>query len=128
MSVGREVSQASWDCLLEDLVAKEHAGDALALSLVVTHVDDDDEPSSETNFAQWVDPFWGCERTNLPQTQGVASTWYWPKALAGNTHPGATLPNGMVSVIAYSGAYPTGYAITLPPRLAHTNHNQQSSL
>ena len=41
----------------------------------------------------------------------AATRRYWPKGLAGNTHPGASLPHGMVSVTAYSGAYPSGYGI-----------------
>ncbi len=64
------------------------------------------EPANDTSPAACVDPFWACERTNLPQTRGIAARWFWPKALTGNTHPGAGLPNGMVTVVAYSGAYP----------------------
>ncbi|GIG20876.1 hypothetical protein Cch01nite_16000 [Cellulomonas chitinilytica] len=56
-----------------------------------------------------VDPFIGTEATSLPQQQGLASTWWWPKPQVGNTHPGAQYPLGMVSACAYSGAYPTGY-------------------
>ena len=62
--------------------------------------------------ASCVDPFWACERTNLPEPVGIAAMWYWPKALAGNTHPGASLPHGMVSVTAFSGAYPSGYGVS----------------
>ena len=61
-----------------------------------------------------VDPFWASEATNLPQTAGLAARWYWPKALTGNTHPGASLPHGFVSATAFSGAYPTGYGINSP--------------
>jgi putative alpha-1,2-mannosidase len=56
-----------------------------------------------------VDPFIGTAATELPAPMGLASTWWWPKAQIGNTHPGATYPLGMVSACAYSGAYPTGY-------------------
>src|SRR3954466_2057383 len=56
-----------------------------------------------------VDPFIGTEATSLPEQQGLARTWWWPKPQVGNTHPGATYPLGMVSACAYSGAYPTGY-------------------
>ena len=56
-----------------------------------------------------VDPFIGTEVTNLPQCEGLAASWWWPKPQIGNTHPGATSPFGMVSACAYSGAYPTGY-------------------
>jgi hypothetical protein len=68
------------------------------------------DSSSPSNF---VDPFWACEKTNLPQVKGIAASWFWPKALCGNTHPGPTLPYGVVSVTAYSGAYPSGYGLNL---------------
>ena len=58
-----------------------------------------------------VDPFIGSSVTDLPDPQGLAETWWWPKPQVGNTHPGATYPFGMVSVCAYSGAYPTGYGL-----------------
>ena len=58
-----------------------------------------------------VDPFIGSSVTDLPAPQGLAETWWWPKPQVGNTHPGATYPFGMVSVCAYSGAYPTGYGL-----------------
>ncbi|MCV2396017.1 glycoside hydrolase family 92 protein [Actinotalea sp. M2MS4P-6] len=56
-----------------------------------------------------VDPFIGTEATDLPTPTGLAASWWPPKPLVGNTHPGATHPLGMVSACAYSGAYPTGY-------------------
>ncbi|WP_061961623.1 glycoside hydrolase domain-containing protein [Demequina flava] len=56
-----------------------------------------------------VDPFIGAEPTDLPAPTGLAATWWAPKPLIGNTHPGATHPLGMVSACAYSGGYPTGY-------------------
>jgi len=56
-----------------------------------------------------VDPFIGTDVTALPQPTGLASTWWAPKPLIGNTHPGACFPFGMVSACAYSGGYPTGY-------------------
>ncbi|MEM6749563.1 MAG: glycoside hydrolase domain-containing protein [Planctomycetota bacterium] len=58
-----------------------------------------------------VDPFIGCEETRLPEPQGLAAAWWWPKAQIGNTHPGAVAPWGMVSACPYSGAYPTGYGL-----------------
>ena len=70
-----------------------------------------------------VDPFIGTAATDLPEPQGLAATWWWPKPQVGNTHPGATYPFGMVSACAYSGAYPTGYGLYelntegVPPRL-----------
>ncbi|WP_342799447.1 glycoside hydrolase domain-containing protein [Glycomyces buryatensis] len=56
-----------------------------------------------------VDPFIGTAATDLPAAQGLAASWWWPKAQVGNTHPGACAPFGMVSACACSGAYPTGY-------------------
>ncbi len=56
-----------------------------------------------------VDPFIGTGVTDLAEPEGLATTWWWPKPQAGNTHPGATFPLGMVSACAYSGGYPTGY-------------------
>lgn len=64
---------------------------------------------SPSGNSRWVDPFIGCDPARLPEPGGVASTWWCAKPPIGNTHPGATLPFGMVSVCAYSGAYVTGY-------------------
>lgn len=61
------------------------------------------------NYSDLADPFFGTETTVFPPKTGLASTWFFPKAQTGNTHPGACLPFGMVSVCAYSGAYVTGY-------------------
>ncbi len=63
----------------------------------------------EKNPFSYVDPFLGNGATDLPEPEGIAATWFWPKAQVGNTHPGACYPFGMVSTCAYSGAYPTGY-------------------
>jgi putative alpha-1,2-mannosidase len=60
---------------------------------------------------EYVDPFIGTDVTDLPQPQGLAASWWWPKPQVGNTHPGATYPFGMVSACSYSGAYPTGYGL-----------------
>jgi len=60
------------------------------------------------------DPFWGNGEIELPKPQGLAATWMFLKAQTGNTHPGATVPFGMVSACAHSGAYPTGYYLNLP--------------
>src|SRR5690606_35036103 len=63
----------------------------------------------EVTVLEDVDPFVGTAATDLPPPAGLAATWWSPKPLVGNTHPGATYPLGMVSACAYSGAYPTGY-------------------
>lgn len=65
-----------------------------------------------TSHAQTVldyaDPFYGQAGVDLPPPQGIAAAWNWEKAQAGNTHPGPQLPFGMVSVVPYTKAYPTG--------------------
>lgn len=55
------------------------------------------------------DPFWGNGITQSVKPEGTVRGWNWLKAQTGNTHPGAQLPLGWVSVCPYSGAYPTGY-------------------
>ena len=87
-----------------------------------------------------VDPFIGTEPVDLPPRSGIAATWFWPKPQIGNTHPGACLPFGMVSVMPYSGGYPTGYGCYskslqgYPPRLREElkvsgfTHFQQSGV
>ncbi len=70
-----------------------------------------------------VDPFVGSEPMDVPIPEGLASSWFFPKPMIGNTHPGATLPFGMASSCAYTGGYPTGYGLWgkctegMPPRL-----------
>ena len=79
------------------------------------HTENDTQPTTDTRApVEWVDPFVGNGATNLPEPEGLASTWFWPKAQVGNTHPGPCYPFGMVSVCAYSGAYPTGYGLYEP--------------
>ena len=58
-----------------------------------------------------VDCFWGSGGTEVGPSEGVARGWTWEKAQTGNCHPGATLPFGWMSAVAYSGAYPTGYGV-----------------
>jgi hypothetical protein len=115
---GPALTEHAWRRLALALPLLPGGGGAAAAStlrLLLVPADDGDAP------ADWVDPFWGSERTSLPQLRGVAAAWYWPKALQGNTHPGACQPFGNISVIAYSGAYPSGYGINgsasegLPP-------------
>jgi predicted alpha-1,2-mannosidase len=65
--------------------------------------------SNLSRILESVDPFIGTAAADLPAAQGLAATWWWPKAQVGNTHPGACHPLGMVSACACSGAYPTGY-------------------
>ncbi|MFD2256460.1 glycoside hydrolase domain-containing protein [Luteolibacter algae] len=67
-----------------------------------------EKPNELPNVAQ-VDPFLGNAESDLPSPEGIAATWWCAKPPVGNTHPGASLPFGMVSACAYSGAYVTGY-------------------
>ena len=64
---------------------------------------------SRPGNSTYVDPFLGNDTTSLPPPEGIAAKWWCAKPPVGNTHPGATLPFGMLSVCAYSGAYVTGY-------------------
>lgn len=66
------------------------------------------------DFCKYVDVFYGNgEITEFPET-GLASKWFYIKALCGNTTPHAVLPFGRMSVGAYSGGYPTGYGTHYP--------------
>ncbi|MDF1813628.1 MAG: GH92 family glycosyl hydrolase [Verrucomicrobiales bacterium] len=65
--------------------------------------------SQSVGNSRWVDPFSGNGASALPEPEGIARTWWCAKPPVGNTHPGAVLPFGMVSICAYSGAYVTGY-------------------
>ena len=61
------------------------------------------------NILKYADPFWGNGGSMAPAGRGIAKHWNWLKAQTGNTHPGAVMPFGWVSVLPYSGAYSTGY-------------------
>ena len=63
------------------------------------------------DFLKLVNPFWGNAGTASPAAVGMARNWNWLKAQTGNTHPGALVPCGWVSVVPYSGAYSSGYGI-----------------
>ena len=66
------------------------------------------------DYCKYVDVFYGNgEITEFPET-GLASKWFYIKALCGNTTPHAVLPFGRMSVGAYSGGYPTGYGTHYP--------------
>lgn len=68
---------------------------------------------------KWADPFWGNGVTRVPVPKGNVAKWSWYKARTGNTHPGPQVPFGMVSVTAYSGAYPSGYGNNPRSRRGH---------
>ena len=60
-------------------------------------------------YCSYVNVFHGSGKIDLPEPQGIARTWHFIKAICGNTHPGAVLPFGKLSVGCYCGGYPTGY-------------------
>jgi predicted alpha-1,2-mannosidase len=60
------------------------------------------------SLLEYADPFYGNAGVDLPPPVGIAAAWNWKKAQTGNTHAGAQLPFGMVSVVPYTKAYPTG--------------------
>ncbi len=60
-------------------------------------------------ITEYVNVFQGNSTVCTEQLQGISRTWAPIKGLSGNTHPGAQLPFGKISVGAYSGGYPTGY-------------------
>lgn len=66
------------------------------------------------DFCQYVDVFYGNGETDRFFEDGLASKWFYIKALCGNTTPHATLPFGKMSVGAYSGGYPSGYGTHRP--------------
>lgn len=65
-------------------------------------------------LCQCVDVFYGNGETDRFFEDGLASKWFYIKALCGNTTPHAALPFGKMSVGAYSGGYPTGYGTHRP--------------
>jgi len=66
------------------------------------------------DICKYVDVFYGNGETDRFFEDGLASKWFYIKALCGNTTPHATLPFGKMSVGAYSGGYPTGYGTHRP--------------
>ena len=68
----------------------------------------------EKDLCKYADVFYGNGETDRFFEDGLASKWFYIKALCGNTIPHATLPFGKMSVGAYSGGYPTGYGTHFP--------------
>lgn len=68
----------------------------------------------EPDYCKYVDVFYGNGETDRYFEDGLASKWFYIKALCGNTTPHAVLPFGKMSVGAYSGGYPTGYGTHYP--------------
>lgn len=63
---------------------------------------------------KYADVFYGNGEVTHFAEDGLASKWFYIKALCGNTVPHAVLPFGKMSVGAYSGGYPTGYGTHYP--------------
>jgi len=61
------------------------------------------------SLTEFVNVFQGNGAIDLPEPQGVASTWHFIKALTGNTHPGAARPFGKLTACCYSAGYSSGY-------------------
>ena len=57
----------------------------------------------------YVNVFQGSGKIDLPTPEGLAKKWLFIKAQCGNTHPGAAYPFGKMTVLSYTGGYPTGY-------------------
>ena len=57
----------------------------------------------KTELCKYVDVFYGNGETDRFFEDGLASKWFYIKALCGNTTPHAVLPFGKMSVGAYSG-------------------------
>jgi len=68
----------------------------------------------EKDFCKYVDVFYGNGEVDHFPENGLASKWFYIKALCGNTTPHAVLPFGRISAGAYSGGYPTGYGNHYP--------------
>ena len=68
----------------------------------------------EKDVCQYVDVFYGNGEVDHYAEDGLASKWFYIKALCGNTMPHPVLPFGRISVGAYSSAYPTGYGTHYP--------------
>ncbi|MBR2466943.1 MAG: glycoside hydrolase family 92 protein [Clostridia bacterium] len=69
---------------------------------------------TDQDVCKYVDVFYGNGETDRFFEDGLASKWFYIKALCGNTTPHAVLPFGKMSVGAYSGAYSSGYGTHLP--------------
>lgn len=66
------------------------------------------------DYCKYVDVFYGNGEVDHFPEEGLASKWFYIKALCGNTTPHAVYPFGKMSAGAYSSAYPTGYGTHYP--------------
>ena len=73
---GAPVTRHTWELVRNGLAQEDAraaasttgAGDSTNTVLVAT-------PATATSPASSVDPFWACERTNVPQPSGIAANW-----------------------------------------------------
>lgn len=66
------------------------------------------------DYCKYADLFYGNGEVDHYYNDGLASKWFYIKALCGNTTPNAVLPFGKISAGAYSGGYPCGYGTHFP--------------
>lgn len=66
------------------------------------------------DLCKYVDVFYGNGAVDHFAEDGLASKWFYIKALCGNTFPHAVYPFGKMSAGVYSGGYPTGYGTHFP--------------
>ncbi len=66
------------------------------------------------DYCKYADLFYGNGEVDHYYNDGLASKWFYIKALCGNTTPNAVLPFGKISAGAYSGGYPCGYGTHYP--------------
>ena len=63
---------------------------------------------------KYVDVFYGNGESDRFFDDGLASKWFYIKAICGNTVPHAVLPFGRMSVGPFSGGYSSGYGTHFP--------------
>nr|MBQ4318135.1 hypothetical protein [Clostridia bacterium] len=66
------------------------------------------------NYCKYANVFHGNGEVDHYPQDGIASKWFYIKALCGNTLPHAVLPFGKMSVGPFSGGYPGGYGTHYP--------------
>ncbi len=79
----------------------------------------------KVQYTSYVNVFCGSSDFNYNNAKNLSALWEPIKPETGNTHPGAQLPFGKLSVLAYSGAYPTGYGYNL--HSSEKNRNKKPS-
>ena len=77
------------------------------------------------DYCKYVNVFQGSGAIDLPKPNGIAATWYFRKAMCGNTTPAACLPFGKLSCGAYSGGYSSGYGTHNPNSCGPVTHQME---